>query len=160
MYILFTIISPIINKFSSNSFNVNDVFNTEKYERKIAEEDNNFSAKLEQNNNKTIKEVYILNLTSDIKTKLKEKGYNVLNSDIQIKDDESYQIKRMVLNVNKDNQSNKDNIINNIEIDRIQINTNTISEVKENTITENQKQEIREYLSKVYELDAKSIEIS
>lgn len=160
MYILFTIISPIINKFASNSFNVNDVFNTEKYERKIAEEDNNFSAKLEQNNNKTIKEVYILNLTSDIKTRLKEKGYNVLNSDIQIKDDESYQIKRMVLNVNKDNQINKDNIINNIEIDRIQINTNTISEIKENTITENQKQEIREYLSKVYELDAKSIEIS
>ena len=83
IYILFTIISPIITKFSSNNFNINDILDTKAYEEQMAKSDEDISKKIEENNNRTIKDIYQSNLESDIKAKLKDKGYEVLNTYIQ-----------------------------------------------------------------------------
>ena len=43
IYILFTIISPIITKFSSNNFNINDILDTKAYEEQMAKSDEDIS---------------------------------------------------------------------------------------------------------------------
>ena len=71
------------------------------YEEELAKSDNTISAKLESNNSRTIKDIYISNLTIDIQTKLKEKGYEVISANIKIKDDENYTIEKIIINLNK-----------------------------------------------------------
>ena len=111
IYILFTIISPVIEKLKNDDFGINEILNTQKYEEELAKSDNTISAKLESNNSRTIKDIYISNLTIDIQTKLKEKGYEVISANIKIKDDENYTIEKIIINLNKiENEKNeKDN---------------------------------------------------
>ena len=93
MYILFTIVSPIIKKLGGKDINLNTI-NIEKYEQQISKSDNTISRKFEDNNTRSIKDIYVSNLKADISAKLKEKGYEIDTSDIQIKDDENYTIEK------------------------------------------------------------------
>lgn len=166
IYILFTIISPIISKFKKDDFDINEVLNTEEYEQKLAKSDNKISTKLEDNNSRTIKDIYIANLKTDIKSKLKEKGYDVISTNIKIKDDKNYTIEKINLDLRKMKnmgQSKNDIESVNVEITEIQIdNNNTInnSEANNNDLTDGQKLEIKEYISKMYDIDKNNIEIS
>lgn len=183
IYILFTIISPIIKK---DDFDINEVLDTKKYEQELAKNDKKIGAKLEDNNSRTIKDIYIANLKTDIKSKLKEKGYDVISNTIKIKDDESYTIEKVTLDLatiqNKEKEEN--NVERrasveqvNVETVKIQVgnsnstneNNNGADNRKENNnsgesnrcvLTENQKCEIKEYLSKTYDVDTKNIEIT
>lgn len=164
IYILFTIISPVIEKLKNDDFGINEILNTQKYEEELAKSDNTISAKLESNNSRTIKDIYISNLTIDIQTKLKEKGYEVISANIKIKDDENYTIEKIIINLNKiENEKNEKDNIENVNIEKIQIKeNNATNNINENakTLTESQKKEIKDYLSKTYDIDAKNIEIS
>lgn len=164
VYILFTIISPVIEKLKNDDFGINEILNTQKYEEELAKSDNTISAKLESNNSRTIKDIYISNLTIDIQTKLKEKGYEVISANIKIKDDENYTIEKIIINLNKiENEKNEKDNIENVNIEKIQIKeNNSTNNINENakTLTESQKKEIKDYLSKTYDIDAKNIEIS
>ncbi len=164
VYILFTIISPVIEKLKNDDFGINEILNTQKYEEELAKSDNTISAKLESNNSRTIKDIYISNLTIDIQTKLKEKGYEVISANIKIKDDENYTIEKIIINLNKiENEKNEKDNIENVNIEKIQIKeNNATNNINENakTLTESQKKEIKDYLSKTYDIDAKNIEIS
>ena len=93
MYILFTIVSPIIKKLGGKDINLNTI-NIEKYEQQISKSDNTISRKFEDNNTRSIKDIYVSNLKAEISAKLKEKGYEIDTSDIQIKDDENYTIEK------------------------------------------------------------------
>ncbi|MGN1327627.1 MAG: stage III sporulation protein AF, partial [Clostridia bacterium] len=101
IYILFTIISPVIDKFSNGKVDFNQILAIEEYEQKIAESDNSISQKIEANNSRTIKDIYTSNLETDIKSKLKEKGYGVSSTYIKVKDDENYTIERIILDLYK-----------------------------------------------------------
>ena len=164
IYILFTIISPVIEKLKNDDFGINEILNTQKYEEELAKSDNTISAKLESNNSRTIKDIYISNLTIDIQTKLKEKGYEVISANIKIKDDENYTIEKIIINLNKiENEKNEKDNRENVNIEKIQIKeNNATNNINENakTLTESQKKEIKDYLSKTYDIDAKNIEIS
>ena len=164
VYILFTIISPVIEKLKNDDFGINEILNTQKYEEELAKSDNTISAKLESNNSRIIKDIYISNLTIDIQTKLKEKGYEVISANIKIKDDENYTIEKIIINLNKiENEKNEKDNIENVNIEKIQIKeNNATNNINENakTLTESQKKEIKDYLSKTYDIDAKNIEIS
>ena len=164
IYILFTIISPVIEKLKNDDFGINEILNTQKYEEELAKSDNTISAKLESNNSRIIKDIYISNLTIDIQTKLKEKGYEVISANIKIKDDENYTIEKIIINLNKiENEKNEKDNIENVNIEKIQIKeNNATNNINENakTLTESQKKEIKDYLSKTYDIDAKNIEIS
>ena len=159
IYILFTIISPIITKFSSNNFNINDILDTKAYEEQMAKSDEDISKKIEENNNRTIKDIYQSNLESDIKAKLKDKGYEVLNTYIQIRDDENYTIEFISLSLDK-KETEESNQVRNIEIEEVNIQigeTNTQESVT--SLGSSEKQEIAEYISSTYDIDIKNIEI-
>ena len=159
IYILFTIISPIITKFSSNNFNINDILDTKAYEEQMAKSDEDISKKIEENNNRTIKDIYQSNLESDIKAKLKDKGYEVLNTYIQIRDDENYTIEFISLSLNK-KETEESNQVRNIEIEEVNIQIGeTNTQESDTSLGSSEKQEIAEYISSTYDIDIKNIEI-
>lgn len=156
MYILFTIVSPIIKKVGGKDINL-DTINIEKYEQQISKSDNTISRKFEDNNARSIKDIYVSNLKADISAKLKEKGYEVDTSDIQIKDDENYTIEKITLKLIKMEQKQEKN--NEIVINTVEIG-NTISQKDSKTLSDDDKQEVKDYISETYDIDKKNINIS
>lgn len=156
MYILFTIVSPIIKKVGGKDINL-DTINIEKYEQQISKSDNTISRKFEDNNTRSIKDIYVSNLKADISAKLKEKGYEIDTSDIQIKDDENYTIEKITLKLIKMEQKQEKN--NEIVINTVEIG-NTISQKDRKTLSDDDKQEVKDYISETYDIDKKNINIS
>ena len=156
MYILFTIVSPIIKKVGGKDINLNTI-NIEKYERQIEKSDNTISRKFEDNNTRSIKDIYVSNLKADISAKLKEKGYEIDTSDIQIKEDENYTIEKITLKLIKMEQKQEKN--NEIVINTVEIG-NTISQKDSKTLSDDDKQEVKDYISETYDIDKKNINIS
>ena len=156
MYILFTIVSPIIKKLGGKDINLNTI-NIEKYERQISKSDNTISRKFEDNNTRSIKDIYVSNLKADISAKLKEKGYEIDTSDIQIKNDENYTIEKITLKLIKMEQKQEKN--NEIVINTVEIG-NTISQKDSKTLSDGDKQEVKDYISETYDIDKKNINIS
>ncbi len=156
MYILFTIVSPIIKKLGGKDINLNTI-NIEKYEQQISKSDNTISRKFEDNNTRSIKDIYVSNLKADISAKLKEKGYEIDTSDIQIKDDENYTIEKITLKLIKMEQKQEKN--NEIVINTVEIG-NAISQKDSKTLSNDEKQEVKDYISETYDIDKKNINIS
>ena len=156
MYILFTIVSPIIKKLGGKDINLNTI-NIEKYEQQISKSDNTISRKFEDNNTRSIKDIYASNLKADISAKLKEKGYEIDTSDVQIKDDENYTIEKITLKLIKMEQKQEKN--NEIVINTVEIG-NTISQKDSKTLSDDEKQEVKDYISETYDIDKKNINIS
>lgn len=156
MYILFTIVSPIIKKVGGKDINLNTI-DIEKYEQQIAKSDNTISRKFEDNNTRSIKDIYVSNLKADISAKLKEKGYEIDTSDIQIKDDENYTIEKITLKLIKMEQKQEKN--NEIVINTVEIG-NAISQKDSKTLSNDEKQEVKDYISETYDIDKKNINIS
>ena len=156
MYILFTIVSPIIKKLGGKDINLNTI-NIEKYEQQISKSDNTISRKFEDNNTRSIKDIYVSNLKADISAKLKEKGYEIDTSDIQIKYDENYTIEKITLKLIKMEQKQEKN--NEIVINTVEIG-NTISQKDSKTLSDDDKQEVKDYISETYDIDKKNINIS
>ena len=156
MYILFTIVSQIIKKLGGKDINLNTI-NIEKYEQQISKSDNTISRKFEDNNTRSIKDIYVSNLKADISAKLKEKGYEIDTSDIQIKDDENYTIEKITLKLIKMEQEQEKN--NEIVINTVEIG-NTISQKDSKTLSDDDKQEVKDYISETYDIDKKNINIS
>lgn len=164
IYILFTIISPVMVKLKGSNLNMDEVLDTQKYEEKISKSDNKIYAELEANNSRTIKDIYISSLTEDIKSKLKAKGYQVISTNIKIEDNKNYTIESISLNLSKEeNEENEGNSSGGINIETVEIkgnNTNNNINESNNTLTESQKNEIKVYLSETYDIDIRSIYIS
>ena len=156
MYILITIVSPIIKKLGGKDINLNTI-DIEKYEQQISKSDNTISRKFEDNNTRSIKDIYVSNLKADISAKLKEKGYEIDTSDIQIKDDENYTIEKITLKLIKMEQKQEKN--NEIVINTVEIG-NTISQKDSKTLSDDDKQEVKDYISETYDIDKKNINIS
>ena len=104
-----------------------------------------------------LKDIYVSNLKADISAKLKEKGYNIDTSDIQIKDDENYTIEKITLKLIKMEQEQEKN--NEIVINTVEIG-NTISQKDSKTLSDDDKQEVKDYISETYDIDKKNINIS
>lgn len=170
VYILFTIISPVISKITDIDFQ--DIDYEEYF--KQTETYQTMSQDLSNNNDKSVEEIYISNLKQDMKNKLQEKGYIAENIevDIELKDEANYgKINKIILSVYKNEESNddvyKDTSTNTISINKIEEvkignnvnNVNTNIQVKKGEIKNNEKNEIKEYLSGVYEINKKNIKI-
>lgn len=166
IYILFTIIAPVIGKVSKKDIDINDILNTQKYEQEISKNNNDIYKKFESNNSRTIKDIYVSNLETDIKSKLKDKGYEVTNTYIKVKNDKNYSIDKISVDVVKKENSkqnekeNKSESIENISIN-IQIsNDKNSEESKTVSINETEKQNIKKYLSDTYQLEETNIKIN
>lgn len=166
LYVLFTIIQPIIIKLTWESIDISD-FNYRKYfDEDILETS---IIDFENNNSKLIKQAYIDNIKENIKNKIKKKGYELLDCSIDIIDDENKDtygtIESISLKIRKkeDEVEENSNIINIENID-INISNNTSKNntdtTKESSLSNNEKIEIIEYLADEYSIDRKNIVIN
>ena len=167
VYILFTIISPVITKFTGKTVSVSDLIDLSKYVDEVKEKEKSQNL-LAQNNETNIKDMYISNLKTDIKSKLKGKGYTTKNINLDVSSDENYTLNKIYLSVSKiDENEEADNTQTN-EVSKIEtVNEVNVSISNEVTSTENKKEKdslstsdkkkIKEYLSSVYEIQEKNI---
>ena len=154
LYILFTIISPIISKISGG----NSTIEVSKYENYFnVESTTTASANVIDKN---LDNTYTSSIKADIKKRMKQKGYKVnsLDANIELKNEESYgTINSLKISLEREENNNNSNIqaVNKIEI-KISNNTN---EVKQNNLTSMEKQEIKNYLSEIYSIKKENIEV-
>lgn len=167
VYILFTIISPILK--NNGNFNFNNI----DYESYFKENETykTMSESLTSNNDNSVEEIYINNLKQDMKQKLKEKGFLVESSTVKIELQEGDNYGR-ILEINlalsklkeEDTKEQSSNIIVN-DISKISIgntvkNETTSSNSKENKLSSSEIKEVKDYLSSVYEVSNKNIYIN
>lgn len=167
VYILFTIISPILK--NNGNFNFNNI----DYESYFKENETykTMSESLTSNNDNSVEEIYINNLKQDMKQKLKEKGFLVESSTVKIELQEGDNYGR-ILEINlalsklkeEDTKEQSSNIIVN-DISKISIgntvkNETTSSNSKENKLSSSEIKEVKDYLSNVYEVSNKNIYIN
>ena len=168
--ILFCIINPIITKATGKNLDISN-FNYEKYINKDVIETT--SQDFENNNSKLIKQAYIDNIQNDIKSKMKQKGYEVLNIEVEIIEDTDEYGKIQNVNLKLEKIENKEknkkgNISENtIKIENVNINMNNnvinnqVSNVKEKlNISDDEKIEIIKFLSNEYSIDEHNIVIN
>lgn len=135
IYILFVIISPIITKISNTKINIENILREYK---PLELEVSNINTK------ENIKEIYVSNLKTDITCKLEQMGYNILNIKLELEN--SYEkIKEISINVKR----KEDGIIKKIEIGKVK-----------GKLTSSEISEIKEFLSKTYEVQEKKITVN
>lgn len=175
IYVVFNIITPVINKITNDGFEISSIINIDEYSKKMEEykidtlDESSITAK----NNNSIEQIYMLNLEKDMKAKLEEKGYKVDKIEIFLQGNEEYLIEKVELYIEKENNKEEsiDNKTSDItkdidqikEVEKVNIqiqNNNQLEETKnvenknlnnKNSITEKEKQEIKEYIASIYE---------
>lgn len=167
VYILFTIISPVITKFTGKTVSVSDLIDLSKYVDEVKEKEKSQNL-LAQNNETNIKDMYISNLKTDIKSKLKGKGYTTQNINLDISNDENYTLNKIYLSVSKideneetdntqTNEVSKIETVNEVNVSISNEVTSTETKKEKDSLSTSDKKEIKEYLSSVYEIQEKNI---
>lgn len=172
VYILFTILSPILSKitnFDLKEIDYESYFkNTDTYQT--------MSESLSSKNDQSVEEIYILNLKQDMTQKLKEKGYLAQKIIIKLNLEEGENYGRLteiyitasqIEEKNSDNENNENTLTNQIEISKVemvaignQVNQAETTKTKKNILSSSQKKEIKKYLSNVYEVKEKNIKVN
>lgn len=158
VYVLFTIISPVISKITGKTIQVSDILELNKY---IEETENNSKlyVTLDEDNSNNIKDIYESSLRNDIKAKVAAKGYNAKNIKLEIEDDEEYTLKKIDIEIYKNMEKDKKDIetIQNVDINISQKSTENDMQEK---LSGKDKRKLKDYLSGVYEIDEKNININ
>lgn len=160
IFIVYTIISPVIGSFKGGDLN-----NYIKVENYIQSNSNALKTnEVSDNAQSSIKKIYSQNLQNDLKTKLREKGYISNNINISISNDDKYNIERIDIKVDekvtKSNQDEKQvkTIVDNIKAIKIKVKKDDSQ--NNAIITENDKNEIKEYIKQIYQIDLNNINVS
>ena len=160
IYILFTIVSPVITKITNKEFKLSDIIDLDEY-IEAASSDNTYN-ELEKSNNENIKEVYIASLKSDIEGKIANKGYNADSIEDEVQDNDEYTINSITISVSKLDEKEENNnieIVNEVEIN-VSTSTEKSKENEKEELSKKEKEELKEYLSSVYELPEDNIIIN
>lgn len=148
IYVVFTIISPIRTKINTNSLDLSKYISFENNE--TVETSTNIDT------NKYIEQVYKEKLKEDIKAKLESINYNVnkIELEIETENEEIYgTILKLSLGVSELVQEHQKS---NIQINKIVIR----EEKKENpSISDKEKEKIKQYLAKIYYISTNDINI-
>ena len=187
VYILFSIISPVISKITGKGFNISEELNLEEFYTEV--DSKAIYNSLDKNNSNNIMDIYVSNLKSDIISKLKNKGYETIECEVKIKNEETYEIEALNLNLKKIKSNNADteeennnedvekvkgvndvnieingsnNKDNNIEDDNDKNNSknNTNNKDYNSDLKVYEKNKVKEYLETTYEINKKSININ
>lgn len=167
IFVLFTIVSPIVNKFSNND-NSNEI-DFDSYVQSSTDE--SIATSMTINNEDTIRKMYEENLKIDIKTKLTQKGYTVGDITLEILNDNNYTLNKIDLKITAKNETTTQNsngssnnvttIVENIENIKIDIGGSRKDEQTKSTepsvISETEKRKLKEYISSVYEVNENNI---
>jgi len=166
MFVLFTIISPVISKFKgSGTASVSADEYIKQYQNQTLETSSK-SASL--NNEDAIKKMYEENLKIDIKSKVNQKGYTIGDIRLEILDNSEYTLNKIEFKVTAKNGSNSNGqsnntttIVENIENIKVSLGGSRNDEKKEekSILSESEKRKLRDYLSGVYEVKENNIVI-
>ena len=156
IYILFSVIYPVINSISDKSINLDTVI---KSTSKQMEKYENNSVAIETNS--YIENTYKKNLTKNITDNLEEKGYRLknLNLYIETQNEEKYgQINNIVLEIEKHNKKEnaQDNKINEVNI----VVSSKKTEEKIEPISEDEIKNLKEYFVNSYSIEKERIHIN
>ena len=168
IYVLFTIINPIISKVTGNSLEISNIDYSKYFDDSVSVYSN--TEEFELDNSKLIIKSYIDNIENDIKTKIRQKGYKATNCKIDIIEDDNSEkygtitnITLQVERVEDENESTENS--NSIRIESVEININSTQneqeiDTKENTLQDKEIEIIKEYLSNEYSVEKKIININ
>ncbi len=177
IYVLFTIVSPVITKFTGETIEVSDILDLDKY----VEEAEDVGVQNTVQSNNQIMEVYSSGIQEDLKAKIEAKGYMVNSIDIGIANDESYSITDITIDVEKEEKvdgnemvENEENTgeadstnkvepienVNKVEISIAGDSTNSNKDSNEDSLSNSEKKELKEYLSSMYEVNKNNIIIN
>lgn len=177
IYVLFTIVSPVITKFTGETIEVSDILDLDKY----VEEAEDVAIQNNIQSNNQIMEVYSSGIKEDLKAKIEAKGYMVNSIDIGIANDESYSITDITIDVEKEEKVDGNEIVENEEntgeadstnkveqienVNKVEISiaddsTNSNKNSNEDSLSNSEKKELKEYLSSVYEVNKNNIIIN
>lgn len=196
VYVLFTIVSPVITKVSGKEIKVSDILDLNEYIEEMYEA-SKMQNYIEIENEGNIMNIYVDGIKEDMKAKIEAKGYRVNNIEIGITDYETYSIQEVILDIenkeinnmytdNRENTQTGKNINSESEIEKID-KVNEIDKVKidisnekgndngndtnesveenssdreKNELNITQKQELKEYISSVYEINENNVTIN
>lgn len=180
IYVLFTIVSPVITKFTGETIEVSDILDLDKY----VEEAEDVGVQNTVQSNNQIMEVYSSGIQEDLKAKIEAKGYMVNSIDIGIANDESYSITDINVDVEKEAENEESTgeadtnkvepieSVNKVEVSVASDNTKSDMNSNENNLESNngsdnsndlsnsEKKKLKEYLSSVYEVNEDNITIT
>lgn len=182
IYIVFTIVSPVITKFTGENISVSEELELDKYVQE-AESSVATGNAINADNQNNIMSMYISGLKEDIAAKLKTKEYEVSNIEIEIADTENYTINSISLQavrLQEDKETDEPetqesvNTVKKIEsVEKVDIDLDNSKTNEEHSNTENDTtekteeklsnkeiKEIKEYLSSVYEVSEDNITIN
>lgn len=162
VFVLFSIVSPIINKFSNNK--ISNEINFDSY-IKTSTSNSAITTNVNMNNEDTIRKIYEENLKVDIKTKITQKGYIVGNINLETLNNNEYTLNKIDLKIiaknkstNQNSNSNVTTIVENIENISVDIGGSSKNKQEEKSvISESEKRKLKEYLSSVYEVNENNI---
>lgn len=159
VYILFTIIYPLINKFTKT--NINTLIENTTKQMSTYQENNS----LKIDTDKYIESTYKKKIEEDIRKRANEKNLNItsLNVYIETEDENRYgMLNSLVMKVEKNETSKKNNDVNQIKEINISKNVqnNEIIENKDKTATEKEINEFKEYINATYYLGKEKIHIN
>lgn len=151
MFIVFSIISPIIEKVFGKDL-IKDIFS--EYSNYL---DNNYQISTNIDSKKNIEEVYKSNLNADIKAKLLEKGYSINYANIEIEtNDTNYgKINKIDLQISKTITKEEVSVVNKVEINI----SNTVKN-KESSISAEEKEDLISYICETYDIEKENITIN
>ena len=178
IYVLFTIVSPVITKFSGKEIKVSEILDLNEYIQEV-EASSKMQESVENENAGNITSIYVNGIKEDMKAKIEAKGYVVNNIELRIGNYDTYEIAEVKLDIvtNKnsyqENDSNKTNEVEQVQqVEKVKVDilNNEIEEEKqeeqessrnqENKLNITQKQEIKEYLSSTYGISMNNISIN
>lgn len=159
VYILFTIIYPLINKFTKT--NINTLIENTTKQMSTYQENNS----LKIDTDKYIESTYKKKIEEDIRKRANEKNLNItsLNVYIETEDENRYgMLNSLVMKVEKNETSKKNNDVNQIKEINISKNVqnNEIIENKDKTVSEKEINEFKEYINATYYLEKEKIHIN
>ena len=158
IYILFTIIYPLINKFTK--LNINKLIENTTKQMSTYQENNS----LKIDTDKYIESTYKKKIEEDIKNKANEKNLNItfLNVYIETEDENRYgMLNNLVMKVKKEKVNEKNsNTVNQIKEVNISKNVQNNETIASKTVTEKEINEFKEYINTTYYLDKEKIHIN
>ena len=155
VYILFSIVSPVITKVTGNEFRVSDIYDINTYIEVSAKSS---QENIENSQQNQIKQVYITNLKNDMKQKIQEKGYSVKSLTLEISNDEQYTLKKIFAQVSK-RKNEENNEVKGVNEINITISNTTENIEEDISISTKEQNDLKAYLSGIYNLEEKNINI-
>ena len=167
IYVLFSIIYPIITKISNKQINLNSVVDAAN--TKMSSYQNNDIQAIDTN--AYIEETYKGRIEEELENKINEKGFNVdsLNLYIETEDESRYgTINSIILQLSKNNKMNTQtvnnyiNCVNEVEEINIDLSNSSNSIVEENkpNVSTDEISELKDYLSTMYSIEKEKIHIN